>query len=109
MFYKIQGGIRPEGGSLYIMLSKIRIAVLDTSAFDDYLYLNRINVPDDYQNRGVGSALVEAMKVSARRSGHTRIIVEPGGYDPKRQNDRLRFYKKHGFTEHPDGFLFLSL
>lgn len=113
MSYDIMGRIDAMGGSLYVQLAPTKIAVLDTTAMRlgeiDALYLNRVNVPNDYQNRGVGSALIEELKASARHSGHKFVIVEPGGYDPDRQEDRIRWYERHGFIKQDEGYYLLAL
>ena len=104
MDYKVEGDIDATGGSLYVVLSRTRIAVLDSTSLSKGLYLNRVNVPQEFQGRGIGSALMQRFKQLARQAGHEFIIVEPGGYDPDRQDDRIRWYKRHGFIKNGDHY-----
>jgi predicted N-acetyltransferase YhbS len=105
----VEGRIGPEGGSLYIILPKSQIAILDATAMGNHLYLNRVNVPAPHQGIGLGSRLVATLIEQAKLAGHERIIVEPGGYDPSRHDDQIRFYERHGFTKQPEGHYALEL
>ena len=97
---EIQGTITRQGGSIFTVLPHHRIAILDTIAMDLGLYISRINVPKGHRNNGIGTELMTELKRQAADAGHTRLIVEPGGYEPNRQRDRLRFYRRHGFAKH---------
>jgi len=96
----IQGTITRQGGSIFTVLPHHRIAILDTIAMDLGLYISRINVPKGHRNNGIGTELMTELKRQAADAGHTRLIVEPGGYNPSKQRDRLRFYRRHGFAKH---------
>ena len=109
MSYDVQGHIGATGGSLYVSLSPIRIAILDSTAYAGGLYLNRVNVPKEFQGRGIGTALMEAFKKSSRRAGHRHVIVEPGGYNPADQERRVKWYERHGFIKQKEGFYLLVL
>jgi ribosomal protein S18 acetylase RimI-like enzyme len=54
------------------------------------------SVADDYQNRGLGSALMRATLAVARRLGKTRVILYGG---VQAANARaIHLYEKHGFV-----------
>lgn len=110
---EIVGNITEQGGSLIIVLSPIRIAIIDTTASYDTteneLFINRVNVPSAYQGRGFGSLLVTTLIDKARDVGFKRIVVTPGGYDPDRKDDQIRFYQRHGFKQQERDFFSLDL
>jgi ribosomal protein S18 acetylase RimI-like enzyme len=104
---EIQGDITELGGSLFALLPHYRVAVLDTTAMHLGLYIARINVPKGHRNNGVGSELMAELKRQAAVAGHTRLIVEPGGYSHDDHGARLRFYERHGFSQHPEESYYL--
>lgn len=59
----------------------------------DLVYLEALYVPEEYRRRGVGKALVEAVRVQARRSGvmcvELQVWLMPGG--------AFDFYRSIGF------------
>lgn len=109
MEHDVQGYIVSDGAFFYVLLSPVKIAVLNASPLQDGLYLNRVNVPRKHRGRGIGSALMQAFLESARKTKILRIIVEPGGYDAADQERRVRWYEKHGFVKHEEGYYVLDL
>ena len=113
MSREVQGEIALDGGTLYIALSKIRIAVLDATCFRDIskneVWISRINVPPEYRGRGLGSLLITRLIEQARAQGFKSIAVTPGGYDPDRKDDQIRFYERHGFIKIEGDFYRLTL
>lgn len=63
-------------------------------------WVSRVLVGDPEMRRmGVGSILLQrAVKEVLKRDPRAEIIVEPGGYNMKTE-DQIRFYKKNGFVD----------
>jgi GNAT superfamily N-acetyltransferase len=66
-------------------------------------WISRVLVGDPNDRRkGIGSILLQrAIKEVLKRDPKANIIVEPGGYDLKTE-DQIRFYKKNGFVDVPN-------
>jgi len=96
-----------ESINLYLFDSEVYIATLagdekpvgvfclypvDTSAIE----LKNIAVREAYQNKGVGSLMLEKIDGIAREQGYREIIVGTGdcGFD------QIRFYERNGFRKY---------
>ena len=55
------------------------------------LYLDQLGVASEAQGQGVGTWLMGAIEVLARRRGHARIVLETA--------ETMRFYERCGFRE----------
>lgn len=55
--------------------------------------LEDIVVAEPYRGRGIGGALLEAVRTWARRQGAQRLMLHSDAAGPAR-----RFYERHGFT-----------
>lgn len=115
----------PEGMARLLELSEVAIAVVEESAPDvlrafallmspgceyssenyqwfsnrgtNFLYLDRIVVADDAQNRGVGRAIYEAVFAAASERGRDEVTCEVN-VDPPNPGS-LRFHDRLGFVE----------
>ena len=66
---------------------------IPTEAEPDEFYLDTVSVNRNYQGRGIGRQLIEAVCVQGRQLGHTRIglLVDVTNPDAKRLYERLQF------------------
>jgi GNAT superfamily N-acetyltransferase len=53
-------------------------------------YVSNMFVRDEYRNRGIGSALLEALIETARERAYVRLVTSPS-------KDALPFYRRAGF------------
>lgn len=63
---------------------------------DDVWYLNRVVVRRDDRRQGIGSLLIESLKLILRRRGAKKLLVEPSGYDTS-QEEKIQFFMACGF------------
>lgn len=61
-------------------------------------WVDRVFVDEGHRNKGLGSKALDEMKAAVAAAGCKNLVVLPGGYDPERQPDRVRFYEKNGFV-----------
>ncbi len=74
-------------------------ATAEASNLGDVWYVNRVLVlPPKYRGKGIGGTLLEALKKAVRSVGGKVLVVTPGGYGAKPE-DQVNFYKQHGFVE----------
>lgn len=102
--YEVQGSIRESGGTLFIIVG-MQMAVLDAASYleeSGTVMITRMNTPEKLRGRGIGKQLLAEFFKQAAAKGFTRAIVAPGGYDPERQGDRIRFYERNGFVQQED-------
>ena len=66
---------------------------IPTEAESDEFYLDTVSVNRNYQGRGIGRQLIEAVCDQGRQSGHTRVglLVDVTNSDAKRLYERLQF------------------
>jgi N-acetylglutamate synthase-like GNAT family acetyltransferase len=60
--------------------------------------MNRIIVKPHMRRKGVGTALMKALYIEAKKNGATAIYVIPGGYDITYE-EQVAFYKSVGFID----------
>jgi ribosomal protein S18 acetylase RimI-like enzyme len=69
------------------------IRIVDSIEEGDY-YLQAISVVEAFRGHGVGTALINELEESARKTGARRIVL-----DVSAKNSRAcRFYERHGFS-----------
>ncbi|MEO0794945.1 MAG: GNAT family N-acetyltransferase [Verrucomicrobiota bacterium] len=82
----------PEFTSI-IQLGRENIGMLKVQPLDDHLFLGDIQIAAEHQRKGIGSALVEDILISARQAGlPVRLKVLQG-------NSAAGFYERFGFRE----------
>ena len=66
---------------------------IPTEAEPDEFYLDTVSVNRNYQGRGIGRQLIEAVCVQGRQAGHNRVglLVDVTNPDAKRLYERLQF------------------
>ena len=67
------------------------------SRFDDFLYIDRVVVADQYRRHGIGRMLYAETFELAARLGHARIVCEINVVPPNPVSDR--FHASLGFQE----------
>jgi len=89
-------------GSSVASISRPSTASIDNVEGNTW-WVSRVLVGErDDRRKGIGSMLLQrAIKEVLKRDPKANIIVEPGGYDMK-TNDQINFYKKNGFVDVPD-------
>ena len=75
---------------------KISIAQAD-NLFDGRWWIGRVNVQSE-KNKGTGTKLLKRLIEEILKQGNFDIIVAPGGYSDKKEQ-QINFYKKNGFVE----------
>jgi len=64
---------------------------------ESFWYINRALVePEVARGQGHGTHMLQRLLETIRRSGPTRVVVDPGGYGANVRRQR-RFYRKSGF------------
>ena len=66
-------------------------------------WINRILVPEENRGQGLGSRLLQRLLSELKDKNAKAVIVAPGGYGSKPE-DQFNFYRKNGFQQvHSDG------
>ena len=81
------------------------MSVAEISNMGDLWYVNRVKVGNPHdpstKGKGIGSLILRrALAEILKRNPQAKIIVEPGGYS-NRIEDQRNFYAKNGFVEIP--------
>jgi GNAT superfamily N-acetyltransferase len=81
------------------------MSVAEISNMGDLWYVNRVKVGNPHdpstKGKGIGSLILRrAVAEILKRNPQAKIIVEPGGYS-NRIEDQKNFYAKNGFVEIP--------
>jgi GNAT superfamily N-acetyltransferase len=63
----------------------------------DVMEIKRMYAKPQARGRGASTAILTALRDTARKRGAKRLILETGTSQP----DAIRFYEKHGFTRIP--------
>lgn len=83
-----------------------RVAIADLSRSEGYWVIHRINVPQEYRRRGVGTTLLHRILHDADAS-RTTLALHPFGSGGMRTTQLASWYRRHGFTPGPDGYFML--
>jgi GNAT superfamily N-acetyltransferase len=67
-------------------------------------YLSELFIRDDYRGDGIGTRLLETVKIEAKKRGCSRLLLLNSR---TRESYRRSFYKKHGWTEREEAANFV--
>ena len=73
---------------------------LKCNGYSNNLWINIIDVKDEYQFKGIGQALLDAVETFAKMR---RVYAIEGRFYPRNQYAR-NFYEKNGFEIYKDGY-----
>lgn len=71
--------------------------IQDGTLGSDVMEIKRMYATPKARGRGASTAILTALRDTARKRGAKRLVLETGTSQP----DAIRFYEKHGFTRIP--------
>ena len=67
-------------------------------------YLSELFIREEYRSEGIGTKLLETVKIEAKKRGCSRLLLLNSR---KRESYQRSFYKKHGWTEREEAANFV--
>ena len=67
-------------------------------------YLSELFIREEYRGQGIGTKLLETVKIEAKKRGCSRLLLLNSR---KRESYQRSFYKKHGWTEREEAANFV--
>ncbi|MCI1643787.1 MAG: GNAT family N-acetyltransferase [Bifidobacterium crudilactis] len=71
--------------------------IQDSTLGSDVMEIKRMYATPKARGKGASTAILTALRDTARKRGAKRLVLETGTSQP----DAIRFYEKHGFTRIP--------